>query len=87
MMSVMGEMIIFALSFNMLLGQTGLLSFGHAVYFGLGGFVAIHAMNAFIHNKLGVPVIMIPSSGERRGWFSDFCSASYRRSAPDSSFQ
>ena len=33
-------MIIFALSYNMLLGQTGLLSFGHAVYFGLGGFVA-----------------------------------------------
>ena len=32
MMSVMGEMIIFALSYNMLLGQTGLLSFGHAVY-------------------------------------------------------
>ena len=42
MMSVMGVMIIFALSYNMLLGQTGLLSFGHAVYFGLGGFVAIH---------------------------------------------
>lgn len=48
MMSVMGVMIIFSLSFNMLLGQTGLLSFGHAVYFGLGGFVAIHAMNAVI---------------------------------------
>jgi branched-chain amino acid transport system permease protein len=67
MMSVMGEMIIFALSFNMLLGQTGLLSFGHAVYFGLGGFVAIHAMNAFIHNKLGVPVVMIPLIGGAAG--------------------
>ncbi len=31
MMSVMGTMIIFALSYNMLLGQTGLLSFGLAV--------------------------------------------------------
>jgi len=41
MMSLMGVMIIFALSYNMLLGQTGLLSFGHAVYYGLGGaFVA-----------------------------------------------
>ena len=52
MMSLMGVMIIFALSYNMLLGQTGLLSFGHAVYYGLGGFVAVHAMNAVIHAKL-----------------------------------
>ncbi len=63
MMSVMGEMIIFALSFNILLGQTGLLSFGHAVYFGLGGFVAIHTMNAFIHAKAGAPVVVIPLVG------------------------
>jgi branched-chain amino acid transport system permease protein len=67
MMSVMGEMIIFALSFNMLLGQTGLLSFGHAVYFGLGGFVAIHTMNAFIHDKVGVPVVIIPLVGAAAG--------------------
>ena len=32
----MGIVMIFALSYNMLLGQTGLLSFGHAVYYGLG---------------------------------------------------
>ena len=63
MMSVMGVMIIFALSYNMLLGQTGLLSFGHAVYYGLGGFVAIHAMNAVIHGKLGVPVAIMPIVG------------------------
>jgi branched-chain amino acid transport system permease protein len=67
MMSVMGEMIIFALSFNILLGQTGLLSFGHAVYFGLGGFVAIHAMNAFIHAKAGAPVVVIPLIGGAAG--------------------
>ena len=67
MMSVMGTMIIYALSYNMLLGQTGLLSFGHAVYFGLGGFVAIHAMNAVIHAKLGVPVPMIPLIGGLAG--------------------
>jgi branched-chain amino acid transport system permease protein len=29
----------------MLLGQGGMLSFGHAVYTGLGSFVAIHALN------------------------------------------
>ena len=67
MMSVMGTMIIFALSYNMLLGQTGLLSFGHAVYYGLGGFVAIHAMNAVIHAKLGVPVVIIPLVGGLAG--------------------
>ena len=44
MLSLMGIMIIFSLSYNMLLGQTGLLSFGHAVYYGLGGFLAMHAM-------------------------------------------
>jgi branched-chain amino acid transport system permease protein len=67
MMSVMGVMIIFALSYNMLLGQTGLLSFGHAVYFGLGGFVAIHAMNGIIHNKLDVSVPIIPLVGGLAG--------------------
>ena len=67
MMSVMGTMIIFALSYNILLGQTGLLSFGHAVYYGLGGFVAIHAMNGVIHAKLGVPVAIIPLVGGLAG--------------------
>src|ERR1700709_2271479 len=42
---LMAIAIVLSLSYNMLLGQTGLLSFGHAVYFGLPGFVVIHAMN------------------------------------------
>ena len=33
--SLIGISIIFALSYNILLGQTGMLSFGHAVYYGL----------------------------------------------------
>ena len=45
-MNQMGISIIFALSYNMLLGQGGMLSFGHAVYFGLGGFFAMHMINA-----------------------------------------
>jgi branched-chain amino acid transport system permease protein len=69
MMSVMGVMIIFALSYNMLLGQTGLLSFGHAVYYGLGGFVALHAMNAIIRNKLGIPIPALPLVGGLAGLF------------------
>jgi branched-chain amino acid transport system permease protein len=67
MMSLMGIMVIFALSYNILLGQTGLLSFGHAVYYGLGGFVAIHAMNAVIRNKLGVSIPAIPLVGGLAG--------------------
>ena len=34
LMSQMGVLIIFALAYNMLLGQGGMLSFGHAVYMG-----------------------------------------------------
>ena len=45
MMTQMGAFIIFALSYNMLLGQGGMLSFGHAVYSGLGAFFTIHALN------------------------------------------
>ena len=41
----MGILVVFALSYNMLLGQTGLLSFGHAVYYGLGALFTIHALN------------------------------------------
>jgi branched-chain amino acid transport system permease protein len=67
MMSLMGVMIIFALSYNVLLGQTGLLSFGHAVYFGLGGFVAIHTMNAVIHGKLPVSIPIVPLVGGLAG--------------------
>ncbi len=36
---------IACMSYNMLLGQAGMLSFGHAVYTGLATFVAVHAMN------------------------------------------
>ncbi|MEZ5727125.1 MAG: hypothetical protein R3E48_03390 [Burkholderiaceae bacterium] len=35
-MNQMAIMVIFTVAYNMLLGQGGMLSFGHAVYFGLG---------------------------------------------------
>ena len=44
-LSQMGIAIVACLSYNMLLGQGGMLSFGHAVYSGLGAFFAIHALN------------------------------------------
>jgi branched-chain amino acid transport system permease protein len=67
--SLIGIAIIFALSYNILLGQTGLLSFGHAVYYGLGGFLAIHAINLIGTNKLPIPLPVIPLIGGLTGLF------------------
>jgi len=63
LLSQMGTLMIFGLSFNMLLGQGGMLSFGHAVYSGLGAFFAIHAMNMASDGSLPIPVTMIPLVG------------------------
>jgi len=58
-----GIMAVFSLSYNMLLGQTGLLSFGHAVYYGLGAFATMHLLNAI--GKDGGPLItaLLPIAG------------------------
>src|ERR1700729_3434953 len=45
MLSQMGMMSVLALSYNMLLGQSGLFSFCHAVFFGIGGYATIHFLN------------------------------------------
>jgi branched-chain amino acid transport system permease protein len=63
MLSQMGIAIVACLSFNMLLGQGGMLSFGHAVYTGLGAFLAIHALNAAASGSLPIPVSAIPLVG------------------------
>ena len=62
----MGIAAVFALSYNLLLGQTGLLSFGHAVYFGLGGYAAIHLMRA-INGGLPIPMPLVPLAGAAAG--------------------
>jgi branched-chain amino acid transport system permease protein len=61
--SQIGGVVISTLSYNMLLGQTGMLSFGHAVYGGLGGFIAIHAMNILSGGHSVVPTVLIPLVG------------------------
>lgn len=38
---------LFALAFNLLIGYVGLLSFGHAAFFGTGGYMAGHALKAW----------------------------------------
>ncbi|MFZ6753014.1 branched-chain amino acid ABC transporter permease [Undibacterium sp. Dicai25W] len=69
LLSQMGTLMIFGLSFNMLLGQGGMLSFGHAVYSGLGAFFAIHAMNFAAAGVVTIPVSLIPLIGGVAGLF------------------
>ena len=66
-LSQMGIAIIACLSYNMLLGQGGMLSFGHAVYTGLGAFLAIHALNAVSSGALPLPVSAVPLVGGLAG--------------------
>ena len=63
MLSEIGLVSIFALSFNMQMGQSGLLSFGHAILFGLGGYCAAHALNAVKSSGLWLPVELVPLVG------------------------
>ncbi len=79
---LMGIMIIFALAYNMLLGQTGMLSFGHAVYYGLGGFFAAHAMMIISGDRLAIPLAAVPLVGAVTGLVFGiiFGAASTRRS-------
>src|SRR5215831_6503816 len=67
MLSQMGIAIIFALSYNMLLGQTGLLSFGHAVYYGLAAFICAHLLNAMAAAEFRIPVTLLPLAGGLAG--------------------
>ncbi len=68
MLSQIGIAIIACLSYNILLGQGGMLSFGHAVYTGLGSFLAIHTLNAASAGKLAIPVSLIPLVGGLAGF-------------------
>jgi branched-chain amino acid transport system permease protein len=61
-LSQMGIAIVACLSYNILLGQGGMLSFGHAVYTGLASFVAIHVLNG-IAAGLPIPVSLVPVAG------------------------
>ena len=69
MLSQMGIAIIACLSYNILLGQGGMLSFGHAVYTGLGSYVAMHALNAAADGQFPIPVTLLPLVGGVAGLF------------------
>lgn len=72
--SKMGVLIIFSVAYNMLLGQAGLLSFGHAIYFGLAGYASIHILSAINESYLpSLPLILLPFIGAFVGLILGIC--------------
>jgi len=63
LLSEMALMSVFALSYNMLLGQAGLLSFGHAVLFGIGAYFVAHTLNWIKATGIFIPVELMPLVG------------------------
>ncbi len=67
MLTQIGIGIIACLAYNMLLGQGGMLSFGHAIYSGFGAFLAIHTLNVITKGSLPIPVSLVPLVGGLSG--------------------
>ena len=57
---------LFASAYNLLCGQAGMLSFGHAAYFGVGAFATVHAMKALGGTGL-LPTPLLPLAGALAG--------------------
>jgi len=60
---ILSQMLIgslFAIAYGLLSGQAGLLSFGHAAFFGVGAFAAIHGMAGVDAKTLSIPMPLIP---------------------------
>jgi branched-chain amino acid transport system permease protein len=53
---------LFACAYSLLSGRAGMLSFGHAAYFGVGAFATVHAMNALGGQGL-LPTPLMPLAG------------------------
>ncbi|MEM8751888.1 MAG: branched-chain amino acid ABC transporter permease [Pseudomonadota bacterium] len=62
-MNQMAITVVFALAYNMLLGQGGMLSFGHAVYMGLGGFFCMHLLNYVEDGAIPMTLPLLPLFG------------------------
>ena len=58
---------LFAVAFNLLVGQAGLLSFGHAAYFGMGAFAALHLMTSIEYGDIAFPTPLLPLAGGLMG--------------------
>ncbi|MGE0418446.1 MAG: branched-chain amino acid ABC transporter permease [Acetobacteraceae bacterium] len=55
-------MALFACAFNLMLGYVGLLSFGHAAYFGMGSYIAAWTMK-FWHVDAAVAILLAGATG------------------------
>lgn len=60
MASQVGIAVLACLSFHVLWGQAGLLSFGHAVYTGAGGYLCMHTLQALTAHGWPLPVSALP---------------------------
>jgi len=70
LLSKMGVLIMFTVAYNMLLGQGGMLSFGHAIYFGFAGYVSVHVLNGIGEELIPYfPIVLFPIIGAIVGAF------------------
>ena len=67
MLAQMGIAIVACLSYNVLLGQGGMLSFGHAVYSGLASYIAVHLLNRISDGSFALPTSLVPLAGGLAG--------------------
>lgn len=58
--SQMGIAVLACLSFHVLWGQGGMLSFGHAVYTGAGAYLCMHSLQALSAHAWPLPVALLP---------------------------
>jgi branched-chain amino acid transport system permease protein len=63
LLSEMALVAVFALSYNMLMGQAGLLSFGHAILFGVGAYFVAHTLNFIKASEVPIPIELMPLVG------------------------
>ncbi|SDE03356.1 branched-chain amino acid transport system permease protein [Paracoccus isoporae] len=63
LMSQIAIAAVFSVSFNLMWGTTGLLSFGHALYFGAGAFTVMHLTRMVNDGGLAVPIALLPAAG------------------------
>jgi branched-chain amino acid transport system permease protein len=61
---------LFALAFALAMGQGGMLSFGHAAYYGLGAFASLHVMRAVEMHLFWFPTPLVPLAGAAAGLLS-----------------
>ena len=66
-LSQIGIAMIACQSYNLLFGQGGMLSFGHAVHSGMGAYLAIHALNRVGQGVWDIPVSLLPLVGGAAG--------------------